>query len=174
MLGCSQCSPLLGCPGAPHLRFFSSLILLWLTALSESTETVLGGHWWPSSRHRAAGMQVRPGGNRRPLVSDFRPSSCLHYMSGLLCVRFLHFRQVFPFPTVLHFLTQGLRSSDITARCLSAHIPVASLCALGHSQSLPPLDGGKPKPVASCSAFSLLPLTVPHGKRPRRINKDTS
>lgn len=122
MLGCSRRSPLLGCPGAPHLRFFSSLIFCGSTALSESTETVLGGHWWPNSRHRAAGcrrVQVEVGD---PLVSHFRPSSCLHYISGLLCARFLHFPQAFPFPTMLHFLTQGLRSSGITARCLSAHM----------------------------------------------------
>lgn len=44
---------------------------------------------------QGSGMQVRPGGSRRPLVSHFRPTSCLYYISSLLCVRFL------PFPSSL-------------------------------------------------------------------------
>lgn len=69
---------------------------------------------------------------------------CLHYISSSVCTYFIHFLQPFQFFTMLYFLTEGLRLSDITAWCILARIATASLCGLEHPQSLPPLDGGEP------------------------------
>lgn len=114
--------PSFGLPWCSTLEVLLISDLLWLHSTVRVNRDCLRRALVAQQPAQGSGMQARPGGSRRPLVSRFRPSSCLHYISGLLCARFLHFPQAFPFPTMLHFLTQGLRSSDITARCLSAHL----------------------------------------------------
>lgn len=165
MLGYSQCSPPLGCPGAPHFRFSSMNDLLWLTAPSESTETVLGGHWWSTAWHRAVGY--------RCAKVEIRDTWCLPYgcpgTFTTLAVCFvcpLLFGSTF---SVFHHTAffspkdSGCGTLLQDASGLAYGWLPSSLCV----EAAPVTSSTgwrRTKSAASCSAFLLLPLTVPHGK----------
>lgn len=165
MLGYSQCSPPLGCPGAPHFRFSSMNDLLWLTAPSESTETVLGGHWRLNSLAQGSGIQVCQGGNQRHLVSPLRLPWHFYYFSCLLCLPLLFGSTFSVFHHTAFFSPKdsGCGTSLKDASGLAYGWLPSSLCV----EATPVTSSTgwrRTKSAASCSAFLLLPLTVPHGK----------
>lgn len=148
--------------------------LLWLTAPSESTETVLGGHWWLNSLAQGSGIQVCQGGNQRHLVSPLRLPWHFHYFSCLLCLPFAVWFNLFSFPPHRIFLTEGLRLSDITARCIWAGLWMAPLLTLCRSNSSHFLHWMEENQV---SGFLLSLLASPFNSSPwemaKSINKDT-
>lgn len=163
----------------PHLRLFSLHNLLWLIAPSEPTETVSRGHWWPYSLAwpRAVGERRGQEAAQTPgfsLLAALEPS--LH--SWLALHALCHFLLIiFYFSTLkLHFLTEGLRPSEVTAWSISAHLTMVPLFTL-FSPNLPRYFlhwMEENQALAPCSALPSLPFNNSPWEMSTSMNKDTN
>lgn len=114
-----------------YFRLLSLHNLLWLTAPSEPTETVSRGHWWPHSLAWGRGREAWPGGHPD---AWFLTAGCLRTFPTLavcsVCTLFFYFDRFYFSTLKLHFLTEGLRLSEVTARCISSHLAMVPLFTL--------------------------------------------
>lgn len=114
-----------------YFRLLSLHNLLWLTAPSEPTETVSRGHWWPNSLAWGSGKEAWPGDLPD---SWLLTAGCLRTFPTLavclVCTLFFYVDRFYFSTLKLHFLTEGLRLSEATAQCISAHLAMVSLFTL--------------------------------------------
>lgn len=114
-----------------YFRLLSLHNLLWLTAPSEPTETVSRGHWWPNSLAWGSGKEAWPGDLPDPWLLT---AGCLRTFPTLavclVCTLFFYVDGFYFSTLKLRFLTEGLRLSEATARCVSAHLAMVSLFTL--------------------------------------------